>query len=79
VPVVVVHVGDHVYALAATCTHAGGPLDEGTLEPNACVRCPWHGSLFRLRDGKVADGPATVAEPVYDAQLRDGMVALKRR
>ncbi len=79
VPVVVVNLGGKVYALAATCTHAGGPLDEGTLESGVCVRCPWHGSRFRLRDGKVVDGPATVAEPVYDVQISDGVVSLKRR
>lgn len=79
VPVVLLRNGDTVAAIAATCTHAGGPLDEGTLHPNGVVQCPWHGSRFRMSNGKVVDGPATVPEPVYLVQIRDGVVALKRR
>ena len=43
------------YAISATCSHAGGPLDEGKLEGNV-VECPWHGSRFCMRDGRVLTG-----------------------
>ncbi|MDP9273528.1 MAG: Rieske 2Fe-2S domain-containing protein, partial [Chloroflexota bacterium] len=49
---VVVRRGDLVYALKATCSHAGGPLAEGELKGDSIV-CPWHGSTFRLSDGAV--------------------------
>jgi nitrite reductase/ring-hydroxylating ferredoxin subunit/uncharacterized membrane protein len=59
-----------VYAIGATCSHYGGPLDEGQLEGSAdpCVQCPWHGSRFRLSDGSVARGPATVPQLSYDVR-----------
>jgi nitrite reductase/ring-hydroxylating ferredoxin subunit/uncharacterized membrane protein len=57
-------------ALAATCNHAGAPLDEGSFE-DGCVVCPWHGSRFRVADGSVVRGPATDPQPVYDVR-RDG-------
>jgi nitrite reductase/ring-hydroxylating ferredoxin subunit/uncharacterized membrane protein len=79
VPVVLVRHGDKLAAIAATCTHAGGPLNEGELLPNDVVKCPWHGSRFRLRDGHVVDGPATVRAPVYDVRVTAGQVELKRR
>ena len=66
------------YAIAATCTHAGGPLDEGELQGEV-VQCPWHGSRFRMRDGKPITGPATFAQPRYDARVQDGMIQLRRR
>ena len=66
------------YAIAATCTHAGGPLDEGELQGEV-VQCPWHGSRFRMRDGKPITGPATFAQPRYDVRVRDGMIQLRRR
>ncbi|MCU1460672.1 MAG: iron-sulfur protein [Acidimicrobiales bacterium] len=70
--------GDRVDALSATCTHAGGPLDEGELV-DGCVRCPWHGSMFRLATGEVVHGPATAPEPAYDARLVSDKVEVRRR
>lgn len=68
---------DTITVLDATCTHAGGPLDQGTLDGDAVV-CPWHHSRFCLRDGQVLDGPATTAEPRYDVRIRNGAIEVKR-
>jgi nitrite reductase/ring-hydroxylating ferredoxin subunit/uncharacterized membrane protein len=78
VPVVLLRQGEKLAALAATCTHAGGPLDEGELLPGNVVKCPWHGSRFRMDSGRVVDGPATTAEPRYLVRVREGQVELKR-
>jgi nitrite reductase/ring-hydroxylating ferredoxin subunit/uncharacterized membrane protein len=82
VPVVILRVGDRYAAIAATCSHAGGPLDEGELQEDgrhgAVVQCPWHGSRFRMRNGNVLTGPATVAQPRYDVRVRNGQIELKR-
>lgn len=76
-PVVLLRMGEQVYAIGATCTHAGGPLDEGTLQGDV-VQCPWHGSRFRMRDGHVLTGPATIRAPRYEVRVRDGQVEVKR-
>jgi nitrite reductase/ring-hydroxylating ferredoxin subunit len=78
VPVIVLKADETYYAIAATCTHAGGPLDEGELQGEV-VQCPWHGSRFQMRDGKPITGPATFAQPRYDVRVRDGMIQLRRR
>ena len=84
VPVVLLRQGLQLYAISATCPHAGGPLDEGTLQENVGVglapalECPWHGSRFCMRDGRVLTGPATVNAPRYDVRVRNGQVELKR-
>lgn len=77
VPVVLTRTGDKLCALSATCPHAGGPLDEGSLE-DGVVTCPWHGSRFRMCDGRVLTGPATVNAPRYAVRVRDGQVEIKR-
>jgi hypothetical protein len=41
---------------------------------DACVVCPWHGSVFRLIDGAVVHGPATSDQPVLRVRVRAGMV-----
>ncbi len=77
VPVVLVRQGEGFFALSATCPHAGGPLDEGTLIGDQ-VECPWHGSRFCLRDGRVRTGPAVVDAPRYAVRVTNGQVTLKR-
>jgi nitrite reductase/ring-hydroxylating ferredoxin subunit/uncharacterized membrane protein len=68
--------GNRINALWATCTHEGGPLGEGHFA-DGCVRCPWHGSTFRLADGKVVRGPAASSQPVYEARVTDGKVEVR--
>jgi nitrite reductase/ring-hydroxylating ferredoxin subunit/uncharacterized membrane protein len=67
---VVVRRGDVVHALKATCSHAGGPLDQGELVGDTIV-CPWHSSAFRLSDGAVRHGPATNRQVTYRARVSD--------
>jgi nitrite reductase/ring-hydroxylating ferredoxin subunit len=76
VRIALVRRGDLVYAMAAVCSHAGGPLDQGELCDSA-LRCPWHGSEFALYDGSVVRGPAATAQPVYDARVRNGVVEVR--
>ena len=63
-------------ALASTCSHMGGPLDEGTISAG-CVTCPWHGSVFRFADGGIVRGPASTPEPRYETRSRDGQIEVR--
>jgi nitrite reductase/ring-hydroxylating ferredoxin subunit len=74
--VLLVRDGGQVYALANTCSHAGGPLDEGELA-DGCVICPWHASTFRLTDGHIVRGPASVPQPAYQTRIRDGKIEVR--
>ena len=65
-----------VYALASTCTHMGGPLEEGTIS-DGCVICPWHGSTFRFADGTIVRGPASTPEPCYETRIQDGRIEVR--
>lgn len=76
VPVVLVKRGGTVHALAATCSHMGGPLGEGESE-NGCIRCPWHASTFRLEDGSVVRGPATAPQPRFEARVEAGRISVR--
>lgn len=77
IPVVLWKENQRIYALAATCSHAGGPLDEGTCQDGE-VTCPWHGSTFRLSDGTVASGPSVYAQPTFAVRVRKGSIELRR-
>jgi len=62
-----------VCALAHSCSHLGGPLSEGTLKDGRVV-CPWHGSEFALKDGRVLNGPATVPQPCFATREHAGQI-----
>jgi len=69
--VLLVREGNRLHALWASCTHECGPLAEGRFA-DGNVTCPWHGSTFRLADGKVVRGPAAASQPVYETRVTDG-------
>jgi nitrite reductase/ring-hydroxylating ferredoxin subunit/uncharacterized membrane protein len=69
---------DGPVALFDRCSHLGGPLHEGVLV-DGCVRCPWHGSTFRMEDGAVVRGPATATQPAYELRVDGDRIQARRR
>jgi nitrite reductase/ring-hydroxylating ferredoxin subunit len=74
--VLLVRDGSQLHALANTCSHAGGPLDEGEFV-DGCVVCPWHASTFRLTDGSIVRGPASAPQPAYQTRVRNGKIEVR--
>lgn len=70
--------GALIWAISNTCSHMGGPLDEGAFD-HGHVTCPWHGSVFRVRDGGIERGPACVTQPVYEARVHDGQIEVRSK
>jgi NADPH-dependent 2,4-dienoyl-CoA reductase/sulfur reductase-like enzyme/nitrite reductase/ring-hydroxylating ferredoxin subunit len=54
---VLVRDGGSVHAFAATCPHAGAPLEQGVVCHHRLI-CPWHKAIFALDDGAIVDPPA---------------------
>ena len=75
-PALLVRQQGKLCAIGAVCSHAGGPLDEGTLERGR-VTCPWHGSIFDVCTGAVKGGPATFSQPRLDVREDGGRVSVK--
>lgn len=65
-----------VYAIGAVCSHAGGPLEKGKFV-EFCVECPWHQSVFDVRDGSVVHGPATMTQPAFETRVTDGEIQIR--
>lgn len=74
-PVLVVRRGDDVRVLSDRCPHLASPMSDGELD---CARgeitCPWHGSVFRVDDGAVVNGPATAPLAAFASRVVDGEV-----
>ena len=75
-PVLLVRRGGQLFAISNTCSHAGGPLDEGTLEGDIVI-CPWHASRFDVRTGRVCGGPATFSQPSLRVVEAAGRVSVE--
>ncbi|WP_433089297.1 DUF2231 domain-containing protein [Dactylosporangium sp. CA-052675] len=72
---------DRFSALVARCAHRSGPLAEGHMvdvDGEACLQCPWHGSVFRLSDGRAMHGPASSDQTMLRTRVRDGQLEVAR-
>ena len=68
--VCVAKVGNEVFAVADTCTHAEASLSEGEITGGK-IECWLHGAEFDLRTGQALTPPATVALKTFKV-LRNG-------
>lgn len=64
-------------AIANTCSHFGGPLNEGERDGDTVI-CPWHGSRFDICSGKVRGGPAVFPQRRFEVRARGGKIELRR-
>ena len=59
---------DKIYAVDDMCTHEDASLSKGSLHGD-CVKCPLHGSRFKLNSGEALDDPAEDALTTYEVKI----------
>lgn len=69
-PVCVARVGQEVFAIGDTCSHADASLSEGE-QSGYEIECWLHGAQFDLRTGAAITLPATTPVQKYEV-IRDG-------
>ncbi|MSO59300.1 MAG: non-heme iron oxygenase ferredoxin subunit [Ilumatobacteraceae bacterium] len=78
ISVAVVRIGDEVYAIADTCSHAKVSLSDGiVLCDSKEIECIKHGSAFSLLTGEPSTLPATQAVTVFSARVENGNVLVE--
>ena len=58
------------------CPHRGGSLADGCLV-DGTVQCPWHGSQFEVKTGRVVAGPAKDNIATCEVRIDAGNVKLR--
>lgn len=48
--------GDY-FAVTRRCRHLYADLANGTIDRNGCLVCPWHGSRYDVKTGRMVLGP----------------------
>jgi nitrite reductase/ring-hydroxylating ferredoxin subunit/uncharacterized membrane protein len=76
-PILLVRRGQHLFAMAETCSHFSGPLSEGKLVGGS-IECPYHASRFALEDGRVINGPAVHPQPCLEVRIREGQIEIRK-
>jgi nitrite reductase/ring-hydroxylating ferredoxin subunit len=76
--VVVANVDGKLCAITASCTHRGGPLEEGEVQGTVVI-CPWHGGQFDLATGKVVSPPPTKDAIPFEVKVEGADVMLRRK
>jgi apoptosis-inducing factor 3 len=77
-PVLLVKSESGIHAIAAKCSHYGGPLAEGLVVGDT-IHCPWHHACFDLRTGEAAAPPALADLPTWAVQVENGSVSVGAR
>lgn len=72
----VTRVGDEVFAIDDTCTHAEASLSEGDVS-GFKIECWLHGAEFDLRTGEVITLPATIALATYPVRIEANSVTVE--
>jgi 3-phenylpropionate/trans-cinnamate dioxygenase ferredoxin component len=76
--VALIRIGDDVYAIGDTCSHADVSLSEGELLcDDKEIECWKHGSAFSVVTGEPSTLPATQPVPVFEVVVIDGIVHVK--
>ena len=75
--IVIGRCSEGLFAYSDRCTHRGGSRADGALV-GCTVQCPWHGSQFDIRNGRVVSGPAEEKINIYDTEIRHGEVYVKQ-
>ena len=69
-PIAVYRLNDGFYATEDTCSHAQSSLSAGDIDLEECtVECPYHASLFDIRNGMPLSPPASKPVKTYPVKV----------
>jgi 3-phenylpropionate/trans-cinnamate dioxygenase ferredoxin component len=78
--IALIHAAGHWYALDDVCTHDGGPLSEGPIDPQGrTIACPRHGAKFDLKTGAAVTMPATKPTVAHEVKVEGDRVLVRLR
>lgn len=49
--------GGEYFAVSRRCRHLYADLADGRIDADGCLVCPWHGSKYDVKTGRMVRGP----------------------
>jgi nitrite reductase/ring-hydroxylating ferredoxin subunit len=68
--------GGELFAVSRRCRHLFADLAEGRIDRDGCLVCPWHGSKYDVKTGRMVRGPQGVFAKIPG--LDAGYIALTK-
>jgi nitrite reductase/ring-hydroxylating ferredoxin subunit len=53
-----------VFAVTRRCRHLYADLAKGSIDAQGCLVCPWHGSKYDVKSGRMVRGPQGIFEKI---------------
>ncbi|MCH9720141.1 MAG: Rieske (2Fe-2S) protein [Actinomycetia bacterium] len=73
--------GDY-FAVGRKCRHLRADLAQGSIDPDGCLVCPWHGAKYDVDSGEMVRGPQGIFAKIpgldMGFQLLTKILPLKR-
>jgi nitrite reductase/ring-hydroxylating ferredoxin subunit len=73
--IVLVRLGDEVFALKDECSHEEFPLSEGWVE-DGCLSCAYHGAKFNPKTGAALSLPAYESVKTFAVRIQNGKIEI---
>lgn len=70
------NVNNKYYAIDNVCSHAGGPLCQGSYDGKT-IQCPWHESKFDVITGQAITGPARRPQRRFEVKIEGDQIFIK--
>lgn len=74
--ILLIRVGDAVYAVEDICSHDGQPLTDGKLSGTS-IECPRHGARFDICSGKPLCMPAVEPIATFEVRVQGNEISLR--
>ena len=75
-PWAVGNAGGEYFAVSRRCRHLYADLGRGSIDREGCLVCPWHGSRYDVKTGRMVRGPQGIFAKIPG--LGAGFMALTR-
>ena len=75
--ILLIRLGETVYAFKGKCPHYGAPLSKGLLCGKE-LTCPWHNARFDITTGKLKAPPALNDLPRFPVRVENGEIYIGR-
>jgi nitrite reductase/ring-hydroxylating ferredoxin subunit len=70
------------FAVGRKCRHLRADLAQGSIDPDGCLVCPWHGAKYDVESGEMVRGPQGIFAKIpgldLGFQLLTKILPLKR-
>jgi nitrite reductase/ring-hydroxylating ferredoxin subunit len=73
--IVLVRIGDEVFALKDECSHEEFALSEGWVE-GGCLSCAYHGAKFNPKTGEALSLPAYESVKTFAVRIQNGKIEI---